>query len=321
MKPPETSTSATALAGTPEPKATGKIPWMMCRDGRLTAADLQRAVGGSRKAAMREFDKWVDGMKARGETGFDLEVDAADKSEPPPGRMDFTRAELAQAIAKVAGLGRYGLAARIAERAATRPPPEPKKERRMSAQQHPWNTGRHGRAVRSVEGGGIEATLTCGKCEATETIRFRQLAGSAEMDRKFILKGWAVDPAKCPEHNRRHHPRKDPLTVASSPSPSAIAAQAKMFGLLQNHFDVENGCYGSGYSDAKIAAETGLAIDLVKAIREQAFGPLREPPEIAQLATDIEALAGLIDETVAPLKTELAGLRSKLAELRRKFGG
>lgn len=102
-------------------------------------------------------------------------------------------------------------------------------------------------------------------------------------------------------------------------SPAAIAAQAKMFGLLQTHFDAEKGCYLNGYSDKKIAEETGVAPDLVAGVRSQAFGEIKEPAEIAQLASDIDVLASLIEETVAPLRTELAALKTRLAEVRKKF--
>jgi hypothetical protein len=292
-----------------------------CVDGPVGLADIARAAGCSAKKARRAIQAYVDRHEAEGRTdAAGAVLNVTEDDVPPEGHG--TRADVARVIAKRIGAGRYGLQNRIAERAATRPPAKPK-EKRVSTQQHPWKVETHGRSVKGKEGGGIVATLACEHrdCSTTETIPFRQLCGSVDMDRKFQQRGWAVDPAKCPAHNRRNHqtPKETPVATAAKTSPAAIAAQARMFGLLQTHFDVERGCYGGGYSDAKIADECGLAPDLVAGVRAQAFGDLKEPAEIAQLASDIEALSALIDEQVAPLRTELANLRSKLAEVRRKF--
>lgn len=107
--------------------------------------------------------------------------------------------------------------------------------------------------------------------------------------------------------------------MPQSPSPAAIKGQALMFRLLTEHFDAESGTYTPGWSDAKVATDAHLSLDHVSALRDELFGPLKEPPELAKLAADIEALAGLIDEAVAPIKSELAQMRQRLADVRRRF--
>ena len=290
-----------------------------CSDGLLTSGDVAHAAGVSPKAARRAITAYCseadDGINERGGATLTMDSDVA----PHPGTV--TRAEMARIVAKKIGIGRFGVEKRVAARRAAGLVPKPK-EKRVSTQQHPWKVERHGRSVKGREGGGVVATMACSKCPAAETIPFRQLCGSADMDAKFKQKGWAVDPTKCPGCNRHNHtPRKEApvATTAAKTSPAAIAAQAKMFGLLQAHFNIDTGCYSGGFSDAKIAGDCGLAVELVAGVRTQAFGELKEPAEIAQLASDIEALSSLIDEQVAPLRTELANLRTRLAEIRRKF--
>jgi hypothetical protein len=107
----------------------------------------------------------------------------------------------------------------------------------------------------------------------------------------------------------------------AAPSPAAIAAQAKMFGLIQTHFDAETGTYGQGYSDAKIAEECRLSVDLVAAVRKQTFGDLKVPAEVAQLTADLDALESLLEESIAPIRSELATLRTRVRECCKKFGG
>jgi hypothetical protein len=290
-----------------------------CSDGTLNVRDIAKAAGVTSKEARRQLEARIaqgaDGYTTERGAGFNVEASLA----PPPGTI--TRAELALILAKRMEIGRFGIQRRVAERA--------KKGKRMSTGQHPWKAEKHGRSVKAQPGGAQCATLTCSRCPEKLTIRFRQLAGSDDMDKKFIQQGWAVDPAKCPDHNRHNHaPRKEtkmPDTAApptfAVPTPAAIAAQAKMFGLLQAHFDPDTGVYGGGYSDQKIAADCKLSVDLVAGVRAQAFGELKVPNEVAQLTADIDALESMLNEAVAPIQTELAALKQRVRECCKKFGG
>lgn len=295
-----------------------------CKDGVLTSADVGRASGVSAKAAKRAIESYCAANKdARGHAGKGATLTLDAPKCPAP--CTQTRAQMARIVAERIGVGRFALKKKIAERAA-RPPVKPK-EKRVSSTQHPWTLGRHGRHVTSKQGGGVVATLTCSRCPTTEVIEFRQLADPDAMDRKFAQKGWSLDPARCPTHNRRNHQPRTKETAmatapaATAPSPAAIAAQAKMFSLLQNHFDADEGVYGCGYSDARIAEECRLSVELVAGVRAQAFGALRVPSEVAQLQADITALESLLAETVAPIQSELRSLKQRVAECCKKFGG
>jgi hypothetical protein len=185
----------------------------------------------------------------------------------------------------------------------------------VTAVHHPYVVGKKGRSIRGAPGGHQLATLVCA-CGATHDIRFRQLAGSDQIDRKFRQAGWRLDPAVCPGCTSS---RESKTMAAPIPTAAAIKAQAKMFHLIQTHFDAENGCYGGGWSDAKIAADVGLSSDTIAAFRVEAFGPLKEPPEVARLTSDIAALEQLFNEAMAPIQSELIQLRTRVAEVRRKF--
>jgi hypothetical protein len=293
-----------------------------CLDGVLTSYDVAKVAGVSRKAARRAVDRFcAEHDDSRVEPGgATLTFDSS--AIPDPATQ--TRAQMARFVAERLGLGHFGLKKRIAER-ATRPPA--KRGKRMSTQQHPWKVEKHGRSIKAQEGGAVVAKLTCSKCPEVLTIRFRQLCDAGDMDRKFSQQGWAVDPAKCPAHNRRNHqPQKETRMSAAeatfaAPSPAAIAAQAKMFGLLQGNFDPDTGTYGAGYSDAKIAEECRLSVELVAAVRKQTFGDLKVPAEVEQLTNDIEALESLLNESIAPIQSELRALKARVTECCKRFGG
>lgn len=292
-----------------------------CVDGLIGLRDIARAAGCSAKDARRGIGAYVARHEEAGLTDAAGAVLNVTEDDVPPEGVG-TRAQVAAVIAERIGLGRFGLQKRIAARKAA----APRKEARVAGtSNHPWVTGKNGRSVHSVDGGFIVARVQCqtAGCKADHEVRFRQLPAPDIIDQKFRQQGWDPKKPRCARHSRNplHAKPKEASMATTAPktSQAAIAAQAKMFGLLQTHFDADEGCYRSGYSDAKIAAETGLAVELVAGVRSQAFGDLKEPDEVAQLASDIEALSSLIDEQVAPLRTELASLRSKLADVRRKF--
>lgn len=296
-----------------------------CVDGTISLRDIAKAAGVSMRQARRSIAAFVDKHEAEGFTdaaGAILNVTEDDV--PPEGTG--TRAQLALVIAERIGAGRFGVQKRAAARDAAKKAAPPRKEAGVAGtSNHPWVTGKNGRSVHSVDGGFVVARVRCqaAGCKADHEVRFRQLPAPDIIDQKFRQQGWDPRKPRCDRHSPNRHRSKEKeasmATTAPKTSPAAIAAQAKMFGLLQTHFDPERGCYGGGFSDAKIATDCGLAVELVAGVRAQAFGDLKEPAEIAQLASDIEALSGLIEETVAPLRTELASLRSKLADVRKKF--
>lgn len=184
----------------------------------------------------------------------------------------------------------------------------------MSAIAHPWRTGKGGRSFRTVQGG-IMARAACSVigCEASHEIKFRLLADGDIMDQKFEQAGWKMRPLRCPHHAAK---RKEPA-VASSPE--AMRAQFNVFRLLTDHFDTDAGAYATGWDDAKVAKDTGIATSAVVAYREAGFGPLKEPPELKAIADEIGALESIMAETFATFTADIAAIKDRLTEARKKF--
>lgn len=276
----------------------------VCLDGELRLSDIARAARCPLKQARRAMDAFVLGNEGGRKEGESAVVKIGQSELPESGTV--TRAALAKILAERLGLGVYALGRIDAK----------KREREMSAAQHPWKNEVHGRRIENADGG-IEAVLTCSKCPDAERIAFRQLCDAAVMDKKFKQLGWQVDPAKCPTCVRS---RKGTRRV-NKPSAAAVQGQAKMYRLLQEHFNVEDGAYGPEWSDERIAKDCSLSLEFVAAIRDEAFGPLKEPPEIAKLNADLEALASLFEEQTNQFKAEIATMRARIAEARKRFGG
>ena len=185
----------------------------------------------------------------------------------------------------------------------------------MAVRGHPYRDGTAGRSITTRPGVGgmtITAHLECSKCGKIGHVKCRAIMPPEQIDRKFRQAGWRLDPHVCPDCIPATHEKKGERRMASKPSPAAMKAQAAMFQLLAQHFDTDTGRYAKGWSDAKIAKETGISPDMVRDFRVAGFGDLREPEEVVQLRSDIDALATLQREQNAAITVELETLRSKL---------
>lgn len=185
-----------------------------------------------------------------------------------------------------------------------------------SLRQHPYVDRKGGRTIKSVPPRGHQtARLTCRKCGGFEEIGFRQIPDAGVIDAKYHARGWKTDPAVCPECIKTKRENK----MSATPSPGAIAAQAKMINLLQAHFDPDTGRYAPGWSDNRVAKETGQSPEYVAALRDEAFGKIKEPAELIKLQQDVDALEQLIEDAVAPIRSELGEIKARLQHLRAQF--
>lgn len=98
-------------------------------------------------------------------------------------------------------------------------------------------------------------------------------------------------------------------------SAATMKAQAETVQLLSLHFDGDAGRYAAGWSDDKIAKDTGMAPDFVREMRLAAFGELREPEEVTRLRADIDALDQLAREQNSAIREAIHGLRAELARI------
>lgn len=171
-------------------------------------------------------------------------------------------------------------------------------------------------AVRSEKGAMI-AHIECAQCGAHDRWRLSALPEPDIIRRHFSVRGWSIKrKPTCPQCKIKKEAKPvnniakiEPKPAVQLPTPDARAQRREAHGLIELSFDIGKGCYKEGYSDAKIAAETGASLAWVKQRREEEFGPLKQPDEIAQLRADIETIAA-----------QLATARGKLSALIAKNG-
>lgn len=115
--------------------------------------------------------------------------------------------------------------------------------------------------------------------------------------------------------------------ITVSPSDEARTARRLATMLIEEKFDVGGGFYRDGYTDKKVADETGVAEHFVTKRREEDFGPMKEPPEIARARNELDALTKRVKElethcakVVEGMVSDIAAHRQRLANLILKNG-
>lgn len=102
-------------------------------------------------------------------------------------------------------------------------------------------------------------------------------------------------------------------------TPTTVSAMRKVFAALEDNFDAEKGEYLHGYSDERIAKETGISVDGVKKYRIDGFGKLRAPTELEVLKREVEELQEMYLKFENEMKEKLKDARASILTMQRKF--
>jgi sugar lactone lactonase YvrE len=160
------------------------------------------------------------------------------------------------------------------------------------------------------------------------------------IDKKFVQKGWELDPNVCPncvikkkiakaetkkEQQTMNTHTKPNGALADNPVLKAVSAdthkaQAKMHQLLTLHFDADEGAYEDSWNDERVSKESGISITHVGEVRAIAYGDIKEPHEITKLRADLAKVEKDLTEMLAMAQKEVLDMQKQLAELTKKMG-
>lgn len=102
-------------------------------------------------------------------------------------------------------------------------------------------------------------------------------------------------------------------------SAAARKAHRAVIQWLEESFDEEAGAFKGGMSDASIAKETGAAVEYVAKVREEFFGPLKEPGELAAIRARIEELHDKADELIRDATAAASVIRDQAGSLKAEM--
>lgn len=100
--------------------------------------------------------------------------------------------------------------------------------------------------------------------------------------------------------------------------PSHDAKRAKRVAVqwLDECFDAEAGQFKGGMSDKTIATEVGVAEKVVAELREEFFGPIREPEQLAEFRQRMDKIEAQAKQFGDDARTMAASLIDEIAKLR-----
>lgn len=142
-----------------------------------------------------------------------------------------------------------------------------------------------------------------------------QEAGAEEL-RKMQLRERACTLPPAPANPIINAPQAEEEKMLNKPliSPAPKITHA-VFQLLDGVFDASKRLYKSGYTDQRVARESGTTEDVVAYLRTETFGQLAEDPRISNLRDDMELLGMESAEAFAKLQKSLGELRSRVEQL------
>ena len=164
--------------------------------------------------------------------------------------------------------------------------------------------------------------IVCDQCGSQDDRSTKPDMPEVAIARLFRARGWTVDErcrsAICPKCQE--------TPKVSEFSAEAMKRQRQMFSLLDDHFDVDKGAFDAGWSDARVAKETGLAESAVTKARDAAYGPLKVPAEVlaagrengdlrAKMTKDVADVRAIVDQLERELSDRLAKLEAEIARI------
>lgn len=211
---------------------------------------------------------------------------------------------------------------------------------------HTYKLGLRGRSFKIEPTTGQKAAnICCSLCDAVGVLPLHSLMPPEIIDKKFVQKGWELDPNTCPDcvvkrerakaaakAARKEQKNMNAVTntkpagaLADNPALKAVSADlhkatAKMHQLLAINFDADEGRFAEGWDDERIAKESGISATHVTEVRNVAYGELKEPEEVTALRNDIKALHDLINETLLTAQKEVNALNNRVVEITKKLG-
>lgn len=183
-----------------------------------------------------------------------------------------------------------------------------------------------------AQGWTVGRKLACPEHSRKEKIRPAPVPKPEPERKPWVEKTRAeLFPAKTPE--KETAPMNATVTPITKPEPTDAAKKAHRLAMmmLEEGYDEARKCYKPGWSDTKIATESGASEKHVADTRATYFGPTGEPAELTALRAaidvaenDMKVRLQALDRALADDRKNgeaiIAGLRGRLATICQKNG-
>ena len=170
--------------------------------------------------------------------------------------------------------------------------------------------------VPAMEGGRLKVALICHLCGTTDHWTAAQMVGPQTALPKVIQMGWRADgkvtcPACIAAKRKKPEGKVVPMKLVT---PVATAGDVDLDQMkkhkrlvilaLEDYFDEASRRYREGKTDKAIADELDLSDAFVAKVREEFYGAIAEPEDVAAFRAQLDAAKQLC----ADLERQLSGL-------------
>lgn len=155
--------------------------------------------------------------------------------------------------------------------------------------------------------GKILARAQCCQCGGHEEWNTGRVPPPEVVTKHFAQKGWKVRKrlicpiCNAPQKKELSMNNVAPIKPEPAPTDAVKAARRKANELLMFEFEVEAGRYKDGWSDERVAKESGMPLAWVVKRRDEEYGPLKEPSEFGEVRAEAKVLASEIGKLQAKL--------------------
>lgn len=144
----------------------------------------------------------------------------------------------------------------------------------------------------------------------------------------MLHKGWTIGRnLTCPDHCRKsERPKKtgpqpmEETKAKPAPSEAAKKAHRMLMMALEDYYDESTKQYRDGFSDARLAADCGCSEQHVRDTREQYFGPLTVPNDVAEFRSSLNSLRNEASQMAASVNKSIQAMEQRLDRLCKRNG-
>ncbi len=179
--------------------------------------------------------------------------------------------------------------------------------------------------------------VTCSHCGVETSVFNASVHDASQLVAHFTKHGWVFDRrvaqycstqhARDAKERQRQLRKEEVVKHETTPAPIVPLAASpaepdpkivrQVVTLLNDHFNTDKRVYEAGWSDERVAKETGASLEFVIKYRRTAgYGELAEDPQIAQFRADLNAMGELYHSSLKSLEQSFA---HQLAEMRQRL--
>jgi hypothetical protein len=177
---------------------------------------------------------------------------------------------------------------------------------------------------------GYRLSLHCVECDQRKlAFHMRNRLPDRQVSKKIEAYGWTLGRKPvCPDHKQEkptvngttHTPPIQAIADhAAEVTDKARRARREALSFLEDCFDAPKGCFKGGENDASIAKACDLSEAAVAKLREEFYGPLKTPPELAAFVTELDAMKKDIAVLRRDSATRLEAMETRIEAYRKRI--